>query len=75
MLNVHTNLCHYWMDVSKELTFWKSEHGQSNKDIRKCALKGIFSCRHQPLLDINLENIVLDELHLMLCITGEFLHC
>lgn len=26
---------------------------------------------HQPLLDIPLENVVLDELHLMLRVTGE----
>ena len=58
-------------DMSKELTFWENEHGRSNTDIQECALKGTFSCQHLPLLDIKLENIVLDELHLMLCITGE----
>ena len=29
-----------------------------------------FACVHPPLLNIPLENVVLDELHLMLRITG-----
>lgn len=40
------------------------------EEIKKCALSQTHSCVHQPLLNIPLENIVLDELHLMLRITG-----
>ena len=39
-------------------------------DIKKCASKQELSCVHQPLVDIPLENVVLDELHLMLRVTG-----
>lgn len=39
-------------------------------DIRKCCLKLEFSCERPPLLNIPLENVILDELHLMLRITG-----
>ncbi|CAB3986080.1 Hypothetical predicted protein [Paramuricea clavata] len=38
-------------------------------NIRECCLNQTFSCEHPPLLNIPLENIVLDELHLMLRIT------
>ena len=41
-------------------------------DIRRCCLKLQFSCERPPLLNIPLENVVLDELHLMLRITGMF---
>lgn len=40
-------------------------------DIKKCALEQKLSCVHQPLIDIQVQNIILDELHLMLRITGE----
>ena len=39
-------------------------------DIREDANHNKHSCEHQPLLNIFLENVVLDELHLMLRITG-----
>ena len=42
-------------------------------EIRKCALDQKLSCVHQPLINIQLENIIIDELHLMLRITGKFL--
>ena len=42
-------------------------------EIRKCALDKKLSCVHQPLINIQLENIIIDELHLMLRITGKFL--
>lgn len=55
--------------MTKPLAFWESQHGRSIEDIQKCALDGTFSCQFQPLLDIKLENVVIDELHLMLRIT------
>ena len=36
-----------------------------------CCLNEQFSCVHPPLLNIPLENVVLDEMHLMLRITGK----
>ena len=54
---------YYWENVVRSLT-----------DIRNCAAKNIYSCEHQPLLNIPLENVVLDELHLMLRITGWYIH-
>lgn len=41
---------------------------------RECCLNQTFSCERPPLLNIPLENIVLDELHLMLRITGIVLY-
>ncbi|CAB4011198.1 Hypothetical predicted protein, partial [Paramuricea clavata] len=56
--------------ISKSPTFFRNYAiTQNKKDIKSCALKSAFSCQHQPLLDIKLENVVLDELHLMLRIT------
>lgn len=42
------------------------------EEIKKCAWKQNLSCVHQPLVDIPLENIILDELHLMLRVTGNY---
>ena len=41
-------------------------------DIRRYCLKLQFSCERPPPLNIPLENVVLDELHLMLRMTGMF---
>lgn len=49
----------YWGDLARTITLIK-EWAKSNK----------FSCQHKPLIDIPLENVVLDELHLMLRVTG-----
>ena len=43
------------------------------ESIKNCAWKHNLSCVYQPLLDIPLENIVLDKLHLMLRVTGMFI--
>ena len=51
--------------------FWEENRKRTIDDIRKCAMKQQFSCEHQPQLDIPLENVVLDELHLMLRVTGK----
>ena len=41
--------------------------------IKDCAWKQSLSCAYQPLLNIPLENVVLDELHLMLRVTGNLI--
>ena len=51
--------------------YWGENIARTLKDIHECVNKKIFSCQHKPLLDVKLENVVLDELHLMLRITGE----
>jgi ATP:corrinoid adenosyltransferase len=56
--------------MSKAMDYWETHDHRTIEDIKSCALKSVFSCQHQPLLDIKLENVVLDELHLMLRITG-----
>ncbi|CAH3172702.1 unnamed protein product [Porites lobata] len=51
---------HYW------------ENGKRTIDeMKRCSLKQQFCCEHPPLLDIPLENVVLDELHLMLRVTDK----
>ncbi len=40
------------------------------EEIRSCACNQSFSCVHLPLLNVPIQNIVLDKLHLMLRITG-----
>ena len=57
--------------MSKAVDYWEIHDCRSLKDIQDCAIKSQFSCEHQPLLHIKLENVVLDELHLMLRITGD----
>ena len=52
------------------MDYWVENEFRSLQDIRECAMKNQFSCQHKPLLHIKLENVVLDELHLMLRITG-----
>ena len=39
--------------------------------IKSSAIEKKLSCVEQPLLDIQLENVVPDELHFMLRLTGE----
>ncbi|XP_028405265.1 uncharacterized protein LOC114527775 [Dendronephthya gigantea] len=55
--------------MSKPMDFWENHDCRSLKDIQDCAVKNRFSCQHKPLLEVKLENVVLDELHLMLRIT------
>jgi hypothetical protein len=62
-------------DMSKPMDFWETHDCRSLKDIQDCALKNQFSCQHKPLLEVKLENVVLDELHLMLRITGQIMIC
>ncbi|CAB3980515.1 Hypothetical predicted protein [Paramuricea clavata] len=43
---------------------------RSLTEIQKCTLEQKLSCVYQPLIETQLENIILDELHLMLRITA-----
>ena len=57
--------------MSKEEKYYSEKPmARTLEEIRKCAHKQSYSCVHPPLLNVPLENIVLDELHLMLRITG-----
>lgn len=59
-------------DMSKPQDYYWSDHiVRTLHDVKECVKKKQYSCAHQPLLDISLENVVLDELHLMLRVTGE----
>ena len=53
-----------------EKHYSSEEYARSLTKIRKWVLKKEYSCDHPPLLDVSLENVVLDELHLMLRVTG-----
>ena len=53
-----------------EQHYSSGECARSLIKIRKWVLKKEYSCDHPPLLDASLENVVLNELHLMLRVTG-----
>ena len=61
---------HFRFDMSKPMGFWETNHSRL-KHIQECALHNKFSCQHKLLLNVKLENVVLDELHLMLRVTGK----
>ena len=61
-------------DMSKPKDFYWGSLGRSINEIKLHAKGSKFSCAHQPLVNIPLQNVVLDELHLMLRITGQCLH-
>ena len=50
----------YWRELARTLA-----------KVKEDATTAKHSCQHQPLLNIPLENVVLDELHLMLRITRQ----
>ena len=56
--------------MTKAKDFYWGEKSRSIDDVKECAMKSTFSCQHKPLLGIPLCNVVLDELHLMLRVTG-----
>ena len=57
--------------MSKDKDFYcKADIARTLAGIKKSAKKHEKPCDHQPLLEIPLENIILDELHLMLRVTG-----
>ena len=69
---------YFRFDMSKPENYYgQKPMARTLTEIKKCALEQKLSCVHQPLIEIQLENIILDELHLMLRITGEIniLHC
>ena len=43
---------------------------RKSEELEECARKKSFGCIHAPLVDVPLPHVVLDELHLMLRITG-----
>lgn len=58
--------------MSKPMNYyWEIPLVRSLEDIIECARKLTYSCVHPPLLKIDVKNIVLDELHLMLRVTGK----
>jgi hypothetical protein len=59
--------------MTKPMNFYWENCRRTLADMKKCALKKTMSCEHLPLLDKPLENVVLDELHLMLRITGKII--
>lgn len=59
--------------MTKELAYWVEEQGRTLEDLKTCSLKNQYGCEHLPLLQIPLTNVVLDELHLMLRVTGRIL--
>ncbi|XP_028394380.1 uncharacterized protein LOC114518556 [Dendronephthya gigantea] len=61
-------------DMAKpENFYWEENIRRTLDDIRACCLKHEYSCERPPLLNIPVENIILDELHLMLRITDKLL--
>ena len=60
--------------MSKPADFYCSDDmARTMQEIRKLSMKtgnGKFGCIHPPLFNVPLQNIVPDELHLMLRITG-----
>ena len=58
--------------MSKPEKYYSEEPlGRTLGEIRKCACNQSYSCVHLPLLNVPLENIVPDKLHLMLRMTGK----
>jgi hypothetical protein len=51
--------------------YWQAKLARTFEEMREHAKSCKFSCEHRPLINIALENVVLDELHLMLRITGK----
>ncbi|KXJ10506.1 hypothetical protein AC249_AIPGENE18777 [Exaiptasia diaphana] len=59
-------------DMSKPIDFYTTgEIVRTIQDIKEYALKKEYSCEHLLLLNISIENIVIDELHLMLRVTDK----
>jgi len=51
--------------------YWGASLARTLQQLKDCAKAQKYSCQHQPLLEIPLENVVLDELHLMLRVTDK----
>ena len=50
--------------------YWEQHTSRKIGNFAEWARQKKYSCAHPPLLNIPLENVVVDELHLMLRITG-----
>ena len=50
--------------------YWQESLVRTLQTIKDSANSKKLSCAHQPLLEIPLQNVILDELHLMLRVTG-----
>jgi len=50
--------------------YWEQHISRKIRNFAEWARQKKYSCAHPPLLNIHLENVVADELHLMLRITG-----
>jgi hypothetical protein len=58
--------------MSKPIDFyWTEQFARTLAHILECAKSNMFSCKHRQLIRISLQNVVLDELHLMLRVTGQ----
>ena len=51
--------------------YWRGDIARTLEEVKEGAQKNKYSCAYRPLLHIPLDNVVLDELHLMLRITGD----
>jgi hypothetical protein len=62
-------------DTSKGMDFYNQEPNRRTlKDILKCLeSEDCFSCKNKPLLDIEVDHVVPDELHLLLRVTDRLL--
>ena len=71
MLSDHSIFLHYRHDMSRaEDPYWQEPLVRTLQTMKDHANNQKFSCVHKPLLEIPLENVILDELHLMLRVTG-----
>ena len=58
--------------MSKPINFyWEEQLARTLAHVQECAKSNRFSCQHRSLVQISLQNVVLDELHLMLRVTGQ----
>lgn len=54
--------------------YWENNIARSIGNFAEWARQNKFSCAHPPLLNIPLQNVIVDELHLMLRVTGRISH-
>lgn len=60
----------YQWDMSKDLDYYNTEMKRTLQELKNLSSSPKkFSCVHRPLIDIELDHAILDELHLMLRIT------
>ncbi len=59
------------MPKPKDFYFGQRDLARMLSKRKEWATSNKFSCQHQPLIDIEPENVVLDELHLMLRVVGK----